>query len=93
MRYLARAFGMRCPLADEARIASKRLGPGLITGASDDDPSGIGTYSQAGALRRRHVMGKLVVEGWLYWLGWASTAAMALCIVGMAVSMLMPGSS
>jgi Natural resistance-associated macrophage protein len=27
----------------------KRLGPGLITGASDDDPSGIGTYSQAGA--------------------------------------------
>ena len=26
------------------------LGPGLITGASDDDPSGIGTYSQAGAL-------------------------------------------
>ena len=27
----------------------KILGPGLITGASDDDPSGIGTYSQAGA--------------------------------------------
>ena len=27
----------------------KSLGPGLITGASDDDPSGIGTYSQAGA--------------------------------------------
>ena len=26
----------------------KTLGPGLITGASDDDPSGIGTYSQAG---------------------------------------------
>ncbi|MBK7932537.1 MAG: divalent metal cation transporter [Acidobacteria bacterium] len=26
-----------------------RLGPGLITGASDDDTSGIGTYSQAGA--------------------------------------------
>ena len=25
------------------------LGPGLITGASDDDPSGIGTYSQVGA--------------------------------------------
>ncbi|MES2120474.1 MAG: divalent metal cation transporter [Pseudomonadota bacterium] len=25
------------------------LGPGLITGASDDDPSGIGTYSQTGA--------------------------------------------
>jgi NRAMP (natural resistance-associated macrophage protein)-like metal ion transporter len=27
----------------------RSLGPGLITGASDDDPSGIGTYSQAGA--------------------------------------------
>ena len=26
-----------------------RVGPGLITGAADDDPSGIGTYSQAGA--------------------------------------------
>src|SRR5579859_6372972 len=25
------------------------LGPGLITGASDDDPSGIGTYSQVGS--------------------------------------------
>src|SRR5581483_2834237 len=27
----------------------KILGPGLITGASDDDPSGIATYTQAGA--------------------------------------------
>ena len=27
----------------------ERLGPGLITGAADDDPSGIATYSQAGA--------------------------------------------
>jgi len=27
----------------------KRLGPGVITGAADDDPSGIATYSQAGA--------------------------------------------
>lgn len=27
----------------------KKLGPGLVTGASDDDPSGITTYSQAGA--------------------------------------------
>ena len=26
-----------------------KLGPGLITGAADDDPSGIGTYSQVGA--------------------------------------------
>ena len=27
----------------------RRLGPGIITGAADDDPSGIGTYSQVGA--------------------------------------------
>src|ERR1700757_4961296 len=27
----------------------RALGPGLITGAADDDPSGIATYSQAGA--------------------------------------------
>ncbi len=30
-------------------IARRQLGPGLITGAADDDPSGIATYSQAGA--------------------------------------------
>jgi hypothetical protein len=29
--------------------ALKFLGPGLITGPSDDDPSSIATYSQAGA--------------------------------------------
>src|SRR6185312_4000686 len=27
----------------------EKLGPGIITGAADDDPSGIATYSQAGA--------------------------------------------
>ena len=26
-----------------------KLGPGLVAGAADDDPSGIATYSQAGA--------------------------------------------
>ena len=31
------------------RRRAGRLGPGLITGAADDDPSGIATYSQAGA--------------------------------------------
>jgi NRAMP (natural resistance-associated macrophage protein)-like metal ion transporter len=34
-------------LAEHPRV--KQLGPGLITGAADDDPSGIATYSQAGA--------------------------------------------
>ena len=43
------------PLSDQRRKPFRfrdflrALGPGLITGASDDDPSGIGTYSQAGA--------------------------------------------
>jgi NRAMP (natural resistance-associated macrophage protein)-like metal ion transporter len=36
--------------SSEGRIGFlRKLGPGLITGASDDDPSGIGTYSQVGA--------------------------------------------
>lgn len=33
----------------ERRSAFEVLGPGLVTGAADDDPSGIGTYSQVGA--------------------------------------------
>ena len=33
----------------KAALFLKTLGPGLITGASDDDPSGIGTYSAVGA--------------------------------------------
>lgn len=36
-------------LADRLRGFFRELGPGLITGAADDDPSGIATYSQAGA--------------------------------------------
>jgi Mn2+/Fe2+ NRAMP family transporter len=35
--------------ANFIKRAFRILGPGLITGASDDDPSGIGTYSMAGA--------------------------------------------
>lgn len=34
---------------EQLKAYVKVLGPGLITGASDDDPAGIGTYSQAGA--------------------------------------------
>jgi hypothetical protein len=30
--------------------------------------------------------GDLVVRGWLYGLGWLATGAMALCIVGMAIT-------
>jgi Mn2+/Fe2+ NRAMP family transporter len=35
--------------ASDPKAILSRLGPGLITGAADDDPSGIATYSQAGA--------------------------------------------
>ena len=37
------------PSADTRQRWWSKLGPGLITGAADDDPSGIATYSQAGA--------------------------------------------
>jgi Mn2+/Fe2+ NRAMP family transporter len=36
-------------LAVTLKSLLRRLGPGVITGAADDDPSGIATYSQAGA--------------------------------------------
>src|SRR5215831_7128382 len=34
---------------DRLQSRARELGPGLISGAADDDPSGIATYSQAGA--------------------------------------------
>lgn len=39
---------MKLPRLRSAAVF-KQLGPGLVTGAADDDPSGIATYSQAGA--------------------------------------------
>jgi Mn2+/Fe2+ NRAMP family transporter len=36
-------------LSPKLKQILKSLGPGIITGASDDDPSGIATFSQAGA--------------------------------------------
>jgi hypothetical protein len=35
--------------------------------------------------RRKDVMGRFVVGGLLYWLGWLSTAAMMLSVVAMGV--------
>lgn len=35
--------------------------------------------------RERRVMGKFIIGGWLRWLGWASTAAMAACVIGMLI--------
>jgi NRAMP (natural resistance-associated macrophage protein)-like metal ion transporter len=43
----SRASGTAAPAS--TRPVFQILGPGLITGASDDDPSGIATYSQVGA--------------------------------------------
>ena len=49
------AFQSQGPAASDRSTAAslrsllRKLGPGLVTGASDDDPSGIGTYSQVGA--------------------------------------------
>ena len=40
-------------------------------------------------VRRKKVMGKFTVQGGLYWLGWASTAAMALCILGMGATVFL----
>ena len=43
------------------RALLKKLGPGVITGAADDDPSGIATYSQAGARAGFTLMWTVVV--------------------------------
>ncbi len=40
---------VRATWRERLRRSVQTLGPGLITGAADDDPSGIATYSQAGA--------------------------------------------
>jgi NRAMP (natural resistance-associated macrophage protein)-like metal ion transporter len=45
----ARIAVRRAPRKPPGKGVWAALGPGLITGASDDDPSGIATYSQAGA--------------------------------------------
>lgn len=42
--------GVPAGIAGKVLCYLKTLGPGMITGASDDDPSGIGTYAQSGAL-------------------------------------------
>ena len=39
----------------------KKLGPGLITGAADDDPSGIATYCQAGAQFGFHMLWSVLI--------------------------------
>lgn len=41
--------GFESPKTPQSENLLARLGPGLITGAADDDPSGVATYSQVGA--------------------------------------------
>jgi NRAMP (natural resistance-associated macrophage protein)-like metal ion transporter len=65
----ARDNGPRLAAADAEPGASKRgwkgylkaLGPGLVTGAADDDPSGIATYAQAGSLYRYDLLWTLLM--------------------------------
>lgn len=52
----------------------RRLGPGIITGAADDDPSGIGTYSQAGAAAGYGLLWSAI---WLLPLAYATQEACA----------------
>jgi Mn2+/Fe2+ NRAMP family transporter len=48
-RTISTVGGQSAATRERVRRFFGALGPGLITGASDDDPSGIATYSQAGA--------------------------------------------
>jgi Mn2+/Fe2+ NRAMP family transporter len=43
------------------------LGPGVIAGAADDDPSGIATYSQAGAQFGVHQLWSVVLTHFRSW--------------------------
>src|ERR1700738_3349923 len=58
---------------NRARRWLRQLGPGLITGAADDDPSGIATYSQAGAQ-------------FGYQLGWTVVLTLPLMVAGPLIS-------
>jgi NRAMP (natural resistance-associated macrophage protein)-like metal ion transporter len=53
---LGAVVDQRAPVLHRAREYWRMLGPGLTTGASDDDPSGIATYSQAGAAHGFHLL-------------------------------------
>lgn len=47
----------------EGKEYFKKLGPGIVTGAADDDPAGIATYSQTGA---QYGTGLLWLAAWIY---------------------------
>ncbi len=69
---------------------TEQLGPGLITGAADDDPSGIATYAQAGAQARFGLLWTMVLTHPLMgavgkMLSGISAHIMALAVVAMVV--------
>src|SRR4249920_844022 len=47
--FMSRKSAASAPKRRAGNIIFRLLGPGLVTGAADDDPSGIAPYSQAGA--------------------------------------------
>ncbi len=63
------------------------LGPGVVTGAADDDPSGIATYSIAGARFGTALL-------WTAWLTWPLMAAvqMACARIGMVTGRGLAGA-
>ena len=52
---------IEAPMVQTLKQLFRRLGPGLSTGAADDDPSGIATYSQAGSQFRFGLIWTLLV--------------------------------
>jgi Mn2+/Fe2+ NRAMP family transporter len=60
-----------------------RLGPGLITGAADDDPPGISTYSVTGAA---YGYAPPWTARWLKALGWITVVVMTAASIAMFVT-------
>ena len=74
-------------LSNPLRRIARSLGPGVTTGAADDDPSGIATYSIAGAQLGTSLL-------WTAWLTWPLMAAVQmLCArIGMVTGMGLAGA-
>src|SRR5215470_19544960 len=82
------AAGLRPPRSrSRLRRFWNNLGPGIVTGAADDDPSGIATYSIAGAQFGTALL-------WTAWLTWPLMAAvqMACARVGMVAGRGLAGA-
>ena len=67
--------------APERRGLLRRLGPGLVTGAADDDPSGLGTYTQVGA-RFGYALGWTLLLSWPLMVAIQEACARIGCVTG-----------